>query len=91
MVGDPTYFDFIHYATQSDCSLRKVRLNGSFAYDLAAMENQISGRTGLVYLCNPINPTGTITPASRLRPFCEKASKQTLVVVDEAYHLPASH
>ena len=84
MVGDPTYFDFIYYATQSDCSLRKVRLVDSFEYNLAAMEKQISPQTGLIYLCNPINPTGTITPASRLQPFCEHASKQTLVVVDEA-------
>jgi histidinol-phosphate aminotransferase len=86
MVGDPTYFDFIYYVTRSDCSLRNVRLKENFEYNLTAMEKQLSDRTGLVYLCNPINPTGTITPASRLRSFCELASKQTLVVVDEAYH-----
>ena len=86
LLGDPTYFDFVYYATQSDCPLKKVRLNDNFAYHLDAMEKQISDRIGLVYLCNPINPTGTITPASRLQPFCEQASKQALVVVDEAYH-----
>jgi histidinol-phosphate aminotransferase len=86
LLGDPTYFDFVYYATQSDCYLKKVRLNDNFTYHLDAMEKQISERTGLVYLCNPINPTGTITPASRLQPFCEQASKQALVVVDEAYH-----
>lgn len=86
LLGDPTYFDFIYYATRSDCSLRNVRLKDNFEYNLSAMEKQLSDRTGLVYLCNPINPTGTITPATRMFPFCETASKQALVVVDEAYH-----
>ncbi len=86
LLGDPTYFDFIYYATSSDCTLRNVPLKDDFEYNVSAMEKQLSGQTGLVYLCNPINPTGTITPATRLLPFCESASKQALVVVDEAYY-----
>jgi histidinol-phosphate aminotransferase len=39
---------------------------------------------GLVYLCNPNNPTASITPKARVRAFLEGAS--AAVLVDEAYH-----
>jgi histidinol-phosphate aminotransferase len=86
LVGDPTYFDFIFYATRAECSLNKVRLNEKLEHDTEAMGRQISANTSLIYICNPDNPAGSITPAAKLRPFCEYASKQALVVVDEAYH-----
>ena len=86
LVADPTYFDFIFYATTSERALKEVRLNEKFEHDLDAMEKQISARTHLIYICNPNNPTGSITPKAKLRPFCVEASKKALVVVDEAYH-----
>jgi histidinol-phosphate aminotransferase len=86
LVGDPTYFDFIFYATRSMCMLNRVRLNDTFEHDMETMAKQISPKTSMIYICNPNNPTGSITPAHKLQPFCEQASKQALVVVDEAYH-----
>lgn len=86
LVGDPTYFDFLYYARKSDRSVHRVRLNDRFEHNLEAMEKRISSRTDLIYICNPNNPTGTITPKDKLLPFCEYASKRALVVVDEAYH-----
>lgn len=86
LVGDPTYFDFIFYAKRSECSLNKVRLNDKFEHDLEAMEKLVSSQTNLIYICNPNNPTGSITPKDKLQLFCEHASKKALVVVDEAYH-----
>jgi len=86
LVAEPTYFDFIFYAKRSDCALNKIRLNDKYEHDLEAMEKQISSQTNLIYICNPNNPTGSITPKDKLESFCEHASKQALVVVDEAYH-----
>lgn len=86
LVGDPTYFDFIYYADEAGCTLNRVQLNDRFEHDLAAMGKRITSQTGLIYICNPNNPAGSITPKDKLVLFCEQASKQTLVVVDEAYH-----
>lgn len=86
LVGDPTYFDFIYYAVKSGCSLKKVRLNDKFEHDLETMERQISSHTNLIYICNPNNPAGSVTPKDKLEVFCAHASKKSLVVVDEAYH-----
>jgi histidinol-phosphate aminotransferase len=86
LAADPTYFDFVYYARSADRMLNQVKLNHRFEHDVEAMEKQISPRTELIYMCNPNNPTGSITPKNKLLPFCERASKRALVVVDEAYH-----
>src|SRR5262249_46134131 len=41
---------------------------------------------GLVYICNPNNPTASITPKNELSDFLAKVSPATIVLVDEAYH-----
>lgn len=86
LVADPTYFDFIYYANQANRKLNKVGLNADFEHDLEAMEKRVSSKTDLVYLCNPNNPTGSITPKDKMKSFCENTSGRALVVVDEAYH-----
>jgi len=86
LAADPTYFDFVYYAKISDFPLQQVPLTANYEHDLKAMEKQISPKTSLIYICNPNNPTGSITPGDKLLPFCERASQKALVVVDEAYH-----
>jgi histidinol-phosphate aminotransferase len=50
------------------------------------MEQRITQSTSLVYICNPNNPTGSITPGDRIRSFSERASQKVPVIIDEAYH-----
>jgi histidinol-phosphate aminotransferase len=40
---------------------------------------------GLIYVCNPNNPTASITPKSEVRETIAKAPSQTMILVDEAY------
>ncbi len=40
---------------------------------------------GLFYICNPNNPTGTLTPHSDLEYLVDNKSKDSIVTVDEAY------
>jgi histidinol-phosphate aminotransferase len=86
LVADPTYFDFVWYAERVECPLQFIPLNENFEHDLKAMETRINPETSLVYICNPNNPTASITPGDKLRSFCERASQKAVVVVDEAYH-----
>jgi histidinol-phosphate aminotransferase len=86
LLADPSYFDFVYYANRSDCRMNMVPVNDKYEHDLSTMEKKLSTETGLIYICNPNNPTGSISPKDGLKSFCEHASKQALVVVDEAYH-----
>jgi histidinol-phosphate aminotransferase len=38
-----------------------------------------------VYVCNPNNPTGSVTDSEKLRAFCKRVSPKVPVFVDEAY------
>jgi histidinol-phosphate aminotransferase len=40
----------------------------------------------LIYICNPNNPTASISPKSEVRACIEKAPGKTMILVDEAYY-----
>jgi histidinol-phosphate aminotransferase len=44
-----------------------------------------------VYICNPNNPTGTLTPADAIDAWISEAPATTTFLVDEAYHEYADH
>lgn len=56
-----------------------------FGHDLDAITTAIRRDTRIVYLANPNNPTGTWFTDAALERFLERAPRDVLVVVDEAY------
>src|ERR1043166_2195567 len=44
-----------------------------------------AAKGGLIYICNPNNPTASITPKDELHQFIMKTPEQTMILVDEAY------
>ncbi|PRY88449.1 pyridoxal phosphate-dependent aminotransferase [Mongoliibacter ruber] len=83
--ADPAYMSIIQTAESLGATWKPVLLTSDYAHDLKAMEKAVDQDTKLVYICNPNNPTGTITDPVALKAFCSKVSKQTPVFVDEAY------
>jgi histidinol-phosphate aminotransferase len=65
--------------------LTTVPLNKDYSHDLAAMLASSHSATGLVYLCNPNNPTGTLTRRRDIEAFLAKLPSGIFVVIDEAY------
>lgn len=62
-----------------------VPLAADMGVDLAALAAAAEG-AGVVYLCNPNNPTGMLIDPARLRAFTREVSARTPVLVDEAYN-----
>jgi histidinol-phosphate aminotransferase len=56
-----------------------------FGHDLDAMAESIDAETRIVFIANPNNPTGTWLRSNELRSFVERVSRDTIVVIDEAY------
>jgi histidinol-phosphate aminotransferase len=54
-------------------------------HELAAMADAITGRTRLIFVCNPNNPTGTVVHRAELAEFLDRVPRDCLVVLDEAY------
>ena len=83
--ADPAYMSLIRVAEAAGGTWKPVPLNKDWSHDLEAMEKAIDSETKLVYICNPNNPTGTITDAKKLLAFCSRVSEKVPVFVDEAY------
>jgi len=56
-----------------------------FAFDLEAMAKAITPKTGVIYLANPNNPTGTAFGLAEFEEFLGRVPESVLVVLDEAY------
>jgi histidinol-phosphate aminotransferase len=90
--GDEVVFGWPSFITYP-LSVRKVGgvpvmvpLDAQYRYDLDAIRSRITGRTKLVYVCNPNNPTGTYVDRDRLAAFVDALPEHVLCVIDEAYH-----
>jgi len=84
IVADPTFEAILAHAKVYGAETVKVPLTASFAHDLPKMA--AAAKEGLIYICNPNNPTASITPKNELSAFIAKTSRQTMILVDEAYH-----
>jgi histidinol-phosphate/aromatic aminotransferase/cobyric acid decarboxylase-like protein len=62
----------------------RVPLTKTYAHDVKAMA-AASPNAGLIYVCNPNNPTGTITPKSEIEWLVNNKPKGSVVMIDEAY------
>lgn len=73
------------YASAMRAEIVKTELSSGYRIDLPAMAEAIEGRTKLVYVCNPNNPTGTIVTRREVDRFLATVPEGVLVVFDEAY------
>ena len=54
-------------------------------YDLPAIADLVTGRTKLIYLANPNNPTGTMFTEAEFDQFYKRIPSEVLIILDEAY------
>src|SRR5206468_125368 len=86
VAAEPTFEAVLGYAGVTRTQPVKVPLTADHRHDLPRMAAACGERTGLVYVCNPNNPTGTIVTREELVAFLGRISRTTVVLVDEAYH-----
>lgn len=85
VIANPTFEAIARHAGVANAEVVKVDLTPEYSHDLKKMLAAATG-AGLVYICNPNNPTASITPRNELSDFLAKLSPATVVLVDEAYH-----
>ena len=86
VVAEPTFEAVLSYAKVTQAKPVQVPLTADFRHDLPRMAAACNAQTGLVYICNPNNPTGTIVTREELAAFFTRVPQSTIVVVDEAYY-----
>jgi len=86
VVADPTFETLGEVAAAHGAHVQKVPLRDDGAHDLRAMVAAAHALpTGLLYVCNPNNPTGSISPPDELAWLLAHKPASTRVLLDEAY------
>jgi histidinol-phosphate aminotransferase len=84
VTADPSYEAPVAAAGTSRAKVSKVALTQDYAHDVRAMV-AADPTAGVIYICNPNNPTGTLTPREAIVWALENKPKGSILLVDEAY------
>jgi histidinol-phosphate aminotransferase len=84
VTADPGFETGMKMAEQSGARTVKVPLTKTYAHDVKAMLAAGSD-AGVFYICNPNNPTGTLTPRADIEYLVANKPKDSIVLIDEAY------
>jgi histidinol-phosphate/aromatic aminotransferase/cobyric acid decarboxylase-like protein len=85
VIADPGYEAGMRAAAYIGSKIVKVPLATNYAHDVKAMLAAGGPNAGLFYICNPNNPTGTLTPKSDIEWLVANKPKGSVVMIDEAY------
>jgi histidinol-phosphate aminotransferase len=86
VVSDPAFEALPMFCDALKAETRRVPLTSNFAHDLEAMAQRADANTAIIYICNPNNPTASITPAKDIEALLAKIPGSAVVLIDEAYH-----
>jgi histidinol-phosphate aminotransferase len=90
VVADPGYEAGEKAATFIGAKAIKVPLTKTYAHDVKAMA-AADPKAGLIYLCNPNNPSGTLTSREDIEWLLANKPAGSILMVDEAYmHIAGS-
>ena len=84
VTADPGFELGMMTAEHSGARVVKVPLTKTYAHDVKAMLAAAQD-AGVFYICNPNNPTGTLTPRSDIEYLLANKPKDSVVLIDEAY------
>lgn len=84
VTADPGFETGMMMSAISGARVVKVPLTKTYAHDVKAML-AAAPDAGVFYICNPNNPTGTLTPHSDIEYLVANKPKDSIVLIDEAY------
>jgi len=84
VTADPGFETGMMMAAVTGARVVKVPLTKTYAHDVKAML-AAAPDAGVFYICNPNNPTGTLTSHSDIEYLVANKPKDSIVLVDEAY------
>ena len=88
ITADPSYLQAVRIAQQHNHPVTATPLDADLRVNLEAIVREARG-AGLIFLCNPNNPSSTVQSASNVEDFVaevRRVSPETYILIDEAYH-----
>jgi histidinol-phosphate aminotransferase len=90
VTADATFVGFFVQAGVRGVELKKVPVTDDYRFDVDGILNAIDGKTKMVYLANPNNPTGTYLKSDEYKKLVDSIPDDVLLIADEAYYEYAS-
>jgi histidinol-phosphate aminotransferase len=84
VMGDPGYESGAGTAKFMGVKVHRVPLKADYSHDVKAMI-AADPNAGVYYICNPNNPTGTVTKRSDIEWLLANKNKDSILLLDEAY------
>ena len=84
VMGDPGYEAGSRTASFLGATVYRVPLRKDYSHDVQAMV-KAAPNAGMFYICNPNNPTGTLTQREDIEWLLSNKPKDSIVLLDEAY------
>jgi histidinol-phosphate aminotransferase len=86
VVMHPTYEGPPEVARALNRTVVRVPLTADYAADVRKIaEVAAEGHAGLIYICNPNNPTSSVTPKAEIAWLVQNLPPNTVLLIDEAY------
>ena len=86
IAASPTFDGIAVHGGRAGADVIGVPLRRDYSHDIPAMLAVAGAASGVVYVCNPNNPTGTLTSRQELETLLRELPPKVYVVIDEAYH-----
>lgn len=86
VMATPGFEAMAQYARETGASVEMVPLTKTNEHDMPLIAQRLGGGNGLIYICNPHNPTGTLTARKDIEAIVRVLPSGAYVIIDEAYH-----
>ncbi|MDZ7638824.1 MAG: pyridoxal phosphate-dependent aminotransferase [Bryobacterales bacterium] len=84
VMGDPGYEAGSRAASYMGAKVHRIPLRKDFSHDVQAMV-KADPNAGIIYICNPNNPTGTMTSRKDIEYVIANKPAGSILLLDEAY------
>ena len=85
VMSRPSFTLYAKNAQAAGAEVRQAPLTAAYGHDLPALLKLIDDKTRLVFIDNPLNPTGAWLEAEELTAFHQALPQGAILVIDEAY------
>ncbi|MDR3038658.1 MAG: histidinol-phosphate transaminase [Candidatus Adiutrix sp.] len=85
VMSRPSFTLYAKNAQAAGAEIREAPLTPAYGHDLAALLALTDERTKLVFLDNPLNPTGAFLEQAEITSFYRRLPPTAVLVLDEAY------
>jgi histidinol-phosphate aminotransferase len=85
VISKPAFLIYEIAAQAQNAKIAAVPAAAGLKHDLKAMASAVTGRTKIIFIANPDNPTGTYVTKKELDAFLAAVPSSVVVFLDEAY------